>query len=212
MHRSKHTLHDPIRIERLARLSFPRYGINDVAEIRLTRSPTQIVIQLLEIFRSGLIRPNLEELDPNLPRRGRASGIIQPPRSVDNDTLRVIRECTVRDCNDIQRSDFRVLIPRQAAEIRVQDLHEPSANWCRSTGLDAAKDIADFFRGPDIRVRSGCMRGDSIAVVEEVDIDSILVMRRADRSDGSNGLLGFLPPWPGHARTVVHEEDSIELG
>lgn len=77
--------------------------------------------------------------------------------------------------------------------------------------MHTVEDLLHVRGGGDVVV---CARGSGrrvAAVVEEVDVDSVLVVPRANGRDGGQGLLGFFPPWPEHAGAVVDDEDGVEL-
>lgn len=48
-------------------------------------------------------------------------------------------------------------------------------------------------------------------MIEEVDIDSVVVVLCADWGNGCNGFFGFVPAGPGHAGAVVDEENGVEV-
>lgn len=103
------------------------------------------------------------------------------------------------------------------SEVRTQDLMTARASWRATARPDATEDsldvgwraeIAEATGRPAVKIRCWSCG----AVVEEIDVNSVSVMRRADWRDDAYGLGNFRPGAATHGSRVIDEKDGIKGG
>lgn len=194
-HGPEHHLQNPLPIQAFtATRPIPGKGINHIPHAALDLLP-QMVIQLDQHLLGLGILAHLEELHPNLPSR--RIHAIQSTRRAQDDRFNVVGRLPVRNNDDVQRLDA-LLAPRlQVLEIRFQDGVQARAGGGAAAGVHGLEYPLHGGGGGDVRVL-GAVRG-----VQEVDVDPVGVVLRADRRDGLQRESGFAPGASCHGARVV---------
>lgn len=191
-------------------LPTPGHSIDHVADMILA---TERIVELAQILRRLGLAADLEELDPDLPRLSTHG--IQLARRVDDDALDVVRRHAVGDDDDVERFQRRLVAVGGALErichlgqVRFEDLVEPRARRSAAQGPHVLEQRLHRPRGRHVGVPAvSCLR---VAVVEEVDVETVGVVGGADRGDGRNRSGGLAPRPAGHGSAVVNEEEGVE--
>lgn len=200
--RPEHDLHDPRSVQPGSALSVPGHRVHHVPH-----APSQLrqpVIQLPQRFRRAGLVADLEELDADLPRRGFQA--VQGFRRVDDDGFRVVAGHPVGDDDDVERLELFLAGQRgfQCGEVRFQDGAQSGSGRgvpVRPHGVEDAIDVRGLLDVVIIR---------AVALVEEIDVHPVRIVRGADGRDGFQGVRRFPPAAPGHAAAVVNQKDGVE--
>ncbi len=104
----------------------------------------------------------------------------------------------------------------KVAHVGDQDVAQPAARGRAAAGEGAAEDILDLQSVLDIVAGGGAAVGHVAdvrrPVVEEVDVDAVRVVARADGRDAAQQRVDFAPPLADHGARVVDQEDGVERG
>lgn len=197
--------------ELLALLARPRDSIDHVADI--VRSGER-VIQLGQVLRGLGFASDLKELDSDLP----GLGIVRVKflGGADDHALDVVAGHAVGDDDDVERLDccrlpLGLLRHRcgEFGEIWPQDMCQSCTGGCASQRSDGLEEILDCRGGGDVGIAA--VSGVGIAMVEEIDVDTIRVVGGTDRCDGCDGCGCFSPAAACHAPAVVDQKDGVEF-
>ena len=117
-------------------------------------------------------------MNPNLPWR--RLKLVELLRYRTDDTFGIISGDTIRDDDDIERFDALdiVLLLLAFCKIRFQDLIELSTSRGAPTRPDGVEDPLHLIGFSDVFVAR------IILGIQEVDVDTVFIVRSADRGDG----------------------------
>ena len=197
----KNDLQNPSTAQRRPALPQERHRINDIPHIAIVCNISKIVVQFLQMLCRLRITPDLEELDSDLPRRRLKP--IELLRGLDQRAFEIVRRHAVGDADDVDW--FGGFGPRLVVrEVLGEDVVESAADGGCAAGAHGLEDFADGAGARYVAV-VGRLR-----VVEEVDVDSVGVVRCADGGDGHQGVGCLAPEAAGHGAGIVYYEDRVE--
>lgn len=157
----------------------------------------------------------MEELDSNLVR-GRLD-LVELLGVVHKDALRIVGGTAVGDDDDVDRLG-RVKVTRTVGDVRnvwFEDAVKTRSRGCGTAGTNRLEQPLDLAGVTDMEVSArglGAGTDGGGAVVQEVNVDTVWVVRRAERGDGAEGIADFSPRATGHGARVVDDKDGIEGG
>ena len=175
----------------------------------------QGIVQLLQVFGCIWFTSDLEELDTDLPWL--CAPCVKLLGGLNDDRFDIVAGNTVGDDNDVQWLDRDFLAVGLAldrfldlGEVRLEDMVKTGPGRSAPERSDRVEDALDADGSGDVCVAAGWIR--RVAMVEEVDVDSVGITRGAGLGDCLERRGGFPPASAGHAATVVDEKDGVKLG
>lgn len=201
VHRAEHDLENTVACQMSPGLTCERDSVDNIPHITIARNFSELVIQLLQGRFSLLIATDLEKLDADLP--GGCVELVQLLGGLDQRTLNVVAWFAIRDADDVHGLGCLGRIG-VLAQIWSQDLVQTLAGWSTATRSHRIEDLSHSASSSDIVMER------RVAMVEEVDVDAVSVVRRADWSDGLKCFASLAPKTACHGSAVVDEEDSVE--
>lgn len=181
----------------------------------------QLVVELLEGDGGVRVAADLKELDADLV--GRRTHLVEAARGLGDDLAGLVRRLAVRDDDDVDGRDAvhvaagladLVLV---AAQVRPQDVVEALARRRRQARPHVLEHVLHRAHVRDVAVARACHAARLVPlvrrpVVQEVHVDTVVVVLHADRQDRHDRLLRLLPPVLRlHRQRVVDQEDGVEF-
>ena len=189
IHAAQDDLQNPISVELAPLLALKRHRVNDIPQILISRDLGQLIVELIEMFLRLGIPSHLEELDPDLPRR--RIELVQLLGGADDGALHIVRGLAVGDHDDVQRLR-RVRVRLVLPHVDFEDLAQLLARRRATAGSDLAEDFLDGRCGGHVLVER------AVGVVQEVDVDAVAIVGRADWCDRFQRSRGFGPSGASH--------------
>jgi hypothetical protein len=189
----------------------PSRCINHIANALLS----EVIVQLSKSLCRTKLVSDLEELNSNLVRG--CLDLVELLSVMHEDTLRVIGGTAVGDDDDVDRLG-RVKVTRAARDVRnvwFENAVKTRSRGCRTAGTNRLEQLLDLAGVANLEVSArglGAGTDSGGAVVQEVNVDTVWVVRRAERGDGAEGIADFSPRATGHGTRIVDDKDGIEGG
>lgn len=210
---AKHGLEDKVGSKLGRILTFgPSDGVDDIANTSAVRNG---VVEIAQGLAGVGVVADLEELNAELVRRSIEA--VELAGGVDNDALRVVLGLAVSQDNDIEGLDVVkvVSVGFEDGQVGIKDGLEASAGQSAAAGADGAEEALDVGGGGDALIAGGAFaaRGSAVgAVIEEVNIYAVVVMRRANGRNLRQARINLAPSATGHGTRVINDEGGVECG